>query len=105
MFVRGPRMPTKEEKGEHALSQLQLWSWCRYCAHGSGREWPPKRVADEPGLQEMHADLYFLGDEGEPGQTLPMLVMRERSADMMFAGALPAKTSATRTLLGGWSLS
>lgn len=93
MFVRSLREPTQEEREEHALSHLLFRSWCRHCGRGRGREWPHAQVAEEPGLPEMHEDLCFLGGESEPGQTLPVLVMRERSSKMMLAATLLAKSS------------
>lgn len=91
MSVRGPWEPTKEQKS--TSSRTSPWIQCRHCALGRGREWPHMRAAEEPGLLEMHVDLCFLGDKAEPGQTLPVMVVRERSTRVMLAVALPARAS------------
>ena len=47
------------------------------------------------GLRETHFDFCFLGHEKEPGQTLPILVVRERLTRMTLASAVPSKSTGT----------
>ena len=42
-----------------------------------------------PGL---HADLCFLGDAGESGNTVPVVVVRERTTKMTLAAAIPVRS-------------
>lgn len=69
IFVRGLREPSKVE--EHCLTRLPYRSRCRHCVRGRGREWPHRRVDEEPSMPELHADLCFLGEESEPGRASP----------------------------------
>ena len=44
-----------------------------------------RKLEDEAGMPEVHADLCFLGDEADPGNTVPVFVMRERLTEMTLA--------------------
>ena len=59
-------------------THLPFRNWCRHCVRGRGTEMPHQRVTGERELPEIHFDFAFLGDEGHPGETLPVLVVRER---------------------------
>lgn len=91
--MKSPLTQCKEEVEEHSLTHLPYRDWCRHCIRGRGREWPHRCVVEEVSLPELHADLCFLGDEAEPGKTLPVRVMRERTSNMMLAAALPSKST------------
>jgi hypothetical protein len=46
-------------------------------------------------LPELHLDVAFFGEEGEPGNTIPVLVARERKTRMTMSPAVPAKSTGT----------
>jgi hypothetical protein len=71
-----PRKPSPEEVAEHEMTHLPYRNWCRHCIKGRGREMPHKKSKGPPGLPEAHFDFCFLGRENEPGETLPILVVR-----------------------------
>ena len=52
---------------------------------------PHRKLDDEAGMPEVHADLCFLGDEADPGNTAPVFVMGERLTGMTLAAAVPKK--------------
>ncbi len=78
---------------DHNLTHLPFRSWCRHCVRGRGNELPHKKLQDEPGMIELHADLCFLGDENDPGNTVPVFVMRERTTRMTLAAVVPSKST------------
>ena len=88
-------MPSKLEVEEHELTHLPFRNWCRHCVRGRGNEFPYRRVGDDAGMPELHADMCLLGDENDPGNTVPVLVLRERSSRMTMAAAVPSKTTNT----------
>ena len=53
---------------------------------------PHRKLEDEVGMPEVQADLCFLGDEADPGNTVPVFVMRERLT-MTLAAAVPSKST------------
>ena len=56
---------------------------------------PHRWLQDEPGVPELHADLCFLGEENDPGNTVPVFVMRERTTRMTLAVVVPTKSTNT----------
>ena len=91
--MQDPRTPSETEVEEHNLAHLPYRSWCRHCVKGRGKELPHRRLEDLVGMPELHADLCFLGEEGEPSNTIPVLVVQERTTRMTMAAALPSKGS------------
>ena len=88
-----PMKPKAEEIEEHEKTHLPYRSWCRHCVRGRGKEAPHLASKEGPGLPEYHMDYGFFGEEGEPGKTVPVLVVRERSTRMTMAAAVPTKTT------------
>ena len=76
---------------EHELTHLPFRSCCKHCVRGRGKDMPHSRVTEEPNTPEMHCDLCFLWEEGGPGNTVPVLVMGERTTRMTMAAAVPRK--------------
>ena len=93
--LQDPQMPSKLEVEEHELTHLPFINWCRHCVRGRGKEFPHRRVGDDAGMPELHADMCFLGDENDLGNNVPVLVVRERSSRMTMAAVVPSKTTNT----------
>ena len=93
--MKDPKLPGEAEIREHQLTHLPFRSWCRHCVRGRGKDLPHKKLQDEPGMIELHADLCFLGDENDPGNTVPVFVMRERTTRMTLAAVVPSKSTNT----------
>ena len=91
--MQNPLKPTEAEVKEHNLTHLPYRSWCRHCVRGRGKEMPHRKLQDEAGMPEVYADLCFLGDEADPGNTVPVFVMRERLTGMTLAAAVPSKST------------
>ena len=93
--MQDPKLPKECDIQDHNLTHLPFRSWCRHCVRGQGKELPHKKLQDEPGMIELHADLCFLGDEKDPGNTVPVFVMRERTTRMTLAAEVPSKSTNT----------
>jgi hypothetical protein len=93
--MQDPMLPKECDIQNHNLTHLPYRSWCRHCVKGRGKELPHRRLQDEPGMPELHADLCFLGDENDPGNTVPVFVMRERTTRMTLAAVVPSKSTNT----------
>ncbi len=93
--MQDPKLPKECDIQDHNLTHLPFRSWCRHCVRGRGKEMPHKKLQDEPGMIELHADLCFLGDENDPGNTVPVFVMRERTTRMTLAAVVPSKSTNT----------
>jgi hypothetical protein len=94
--IGDPVLPSPEEVAEHDKTHLPHRSWCRHCLRGRAVEMPHHQaVNDERGLPEVHLDFAFLGEEGEPGGTVPVLVARERSTRMTMSSVVPSKSTGT----------
>ena len=85
--------PSQAEVLEHRKTHLPYRNWCRHCARGRGTEMPHLKSKDEHSLPEVHLDFGFLGEEGEPGNTLRVLVVRERWTRMTMSSATPSKST------------
>ena len=90
-----PQRPREEDVEEHQLTHLPFRNWCRHCICGRGREMPHRKAEAETGMTEMYLDFAFMGDAENPGRTVPMLVVRERSTKMTMAAAVPSKSTGT----------
>jgi hypothetical protein len=90
-----PRKPNQEAIDEHERTHLPYRNWCRHCVKGRGKEAPHRKTTDKPEMPEFHVDFGFFGDEGSPGKTVPVLVVRERLTKMMMAAAVPSKSTGT----------
>ena len=91
--LQDPKLPTPNEVRAHSLTHLPFRSWCEHCVKGRGREAPHRRIAEEPKIPEVHVDFCFIGDEGAGGETVPILLARERITRMGLATVVPRKTT------------
>ena len=76
--IADPIMPSESKVAEHMKTHLPFGNSCQHCVRCRGTEMPHQRVSGEREKPEIHFDFAFLGDEGHPGETLPVLVVRER---------------------------
>jgi hypothetical protein len=88
--VADPKKPKAEDIEELEKTHLPYRSWCRHCVRGRGREMPHQTSTEQPTLSEIHYDFCSLGDENDPGNTIPVLVARERLSKMTLAAAVPS---------------
>ena len=92
--TREPADPTQDEILEHNKTHLPYRSWCKDCARGRGLQLPHHRQdGQEGGLQELHMDFCFMGDENMPGKTMPVLVAKIKGSRMKMSAVIPKKTS------------
>ena len=91
--MQDPRLPTPEEVREHELTHLPYRCWCRHCVRGRGKEAPHVTANGDGALPEVHFDFAFMGDEGDAGNTIPMLVAKVRDNKMVLATAVPRKST------------
>ena len=91
--MNDPEEPSAEERREHELTHLPYRSWCKHCVGGRGKEAPHKKQDGQGELPELHLDYAFMGNEGEAGKTITMLVARERRTRMTMATAVPSKST------------
>lgn len=47
------------------------------------------------GMHEVRFDFFFMGMEGEPGRTIPIVAVKERKSGMLMASVVPRKTTGT----------
>ena len=90
--MNDPRKPSEADVIEHNMTHLPYRSWCRHCVRGRGEELPHLSGGDAPIIPEVHMDFCFMGDESG-GETMVILVARERSSRMMLASAVPSKST------------
>ena len=93
--MQDPLLPSEAEVKDHEITHLPYRSLCRHCVRGRGREFPHTKNEGQVSMPELHADLCFLGDEGESGNTVPVVVVRERTTKMTLAAAIPVKSTGT----------
>ena len=89
--MQNPLKPGLEEVSEHEKMHLPYHNWCRHCIRRRGTEMTHKKSEWKPGLSEVHFDFGFMGEESEPGQTLPIVRVKERTTRMQMASAVPSK--------------
>jgi hypothetical protein len=90
-----PKKPRADEIEEHCITHLPFRNWCSHCISGRGVGAPHYAGKGDSGMSEMHMDFMFIGQEGEPGVTVPVLVVRERSTRMTMAAVVPTKSTGT----------
>ena len=78
--MQDPRLPSKEEQEEHALTHVPFRSWCRHCVRGRAEECGHFKKDEEIRGVEVHMDYCFPGDEDEEFK-LSILVAREGNED------------------------
>ena len=78
-----PREPSEDERRERNLTHLPFRSWRPHCVRGRGREADHRRYKEQAvGLHELHFDFMQMGKENQPGQTLTILVVKEKRTRM-----------------------
>ena len=79
-----PKLPSKAEIEEHEITHLPYRNWCRHCVVGRGKEAPHRKQEGdkEAGMPEIHWDFMFLGAENDPGETVTVLVAKEKLTRM-----------------------
>ena len=87
-----PRLPSREEQEEHALTHVPFRSWCRHCVRGRAEECGHFKKDEEVRGVEVHMDYCFPGDEDEDFK-LTILVARERGTRMTMSSVAPSKTT------------
>ena len=80
--IHDPGEPSEEERLEHQKTHLPYRSWCLDCAMGRGLPNPHITKKEAGTMPEVIMDFCFLGQEGEPGNTLPVLVAKEERTKM-----------------------
>ena len=97
-----PRMPSREEVLEPERTHLPFRNLCRHCLRGRGKEAPHAKQTSSSTVPETHMDFMFLGEEDDPGNTLTILVLKEKLTRMSLASVMPNKSTgqflATRSL-------
>ena len=91
--ILDPMKPSPAEVDEHNKTHLPYGNWCKYFAKGHGKEMAHRKQSEECGMLEVHMDFCFPGDEKEPGETLTVLVAKERKTRMVMASVVPRKTT------------
>ena len=88
-----PRPPTRQEVEDHyAMGHTQFRSWCRHCqaARGIGEQ---HRAREEPEGADptIVSDYGYMNDDEDAENTMPMLVMKDRTIKRYMATAIPRK--------------
>ena len=100
-----PVLPSPDEVLEHNKTHLPFRNWCRHCARGRGVEMAHRTSKEESGLPELHLDFAFFGEEGEPGNTIPVLGARGpregNPHDDVFGGSVQVHGDVHRAEGGG----
>ena len=65
------------------------------CVKGRGKEMLHIRSDGTGEIPEVYFDFCVLGDENDPGNTLPVLCARSRGCKMTLASAVPRKSTGT----------
>ena len=90
---RDPKKPSDEGVREQMMTHLPYRDWCRHCVRCRGKELPHKKNNDETELPEVHMDSMFMGEEDKPGETVAVLVVREKTTKMGMANVAPSKST------------
>ena len=92
---RPPGSPTPEELRVHRLTHYPFRSWCPACVAGRAKSWPHQRRKEEEeeaegGVPNVSFDYCFLRDV-TGGESIPVLVGRERNSKFLLAHVVPFK--------------
>ena len=85
-----PKEPTAQERAEHMLTHMPFRSWCRHCVRG--KEEPCRQGQGDPEYPEVHSDYMFMGEE-TGGNTLAVLVAKDRSSRALMSTVVPRKST------------
>lgn len=77
---------------QHNITGVTYRAWCPACVSGRARDRHHKRREGQQGkrVSELVLDYAFPGAEGER-ETVAVLVIRDRRAQMLFAHVVPRK--------------
>ena len=95
-----PTGPTAEQLRIHRLTHYPFRSWCPACVAGRAKNWPHLRQ-DEVDMSEVPTicfDYCFLSDQ--QGDSVPVLVGREKGTKFMVAHVVPFKGGGADWLVG-----
>ena len=97
----GPRAPSAEQMRVHRLTHYPFRSWCPQCVAGRAKSWPHFRqeVDDDGGVPTICFDYCFLRDH-PGGESVPVIVGREKKTKMMIAHVVPFKGGGVDWLVG-----
>ena len=86
------RGPSAEQMRVHRLTHNPFRSWCPQCVAGRAKIWPhfSQEASDHGGVQTICFDYCFLRDH-PGGESVPVLVGREKKTKMMLALVVPFK--------------
>lgn len=96
-----PKGPTAEQWRTHRISHYPFRSWCPHCVAARAKSWPHIRQGeqDEDAVPTICFDYCFLRDK-PGGDSIPVLVGRERKSKMILAHAVPFKGGGVDWLVG-----
>ena len=98
---RKPDGPTDEEWRKHRVTHYPFRNWCPYCVAARAKSWPHVRSPIEDNrekLADICFDYCFLRDK-PGGESVPVLVGRERHSRMTLAHVVPHKGSSVDWLI------
>ena len=87
-----PKGPTAEQWRTHRISHYPFRSWCPHCVAARAKSWPHLRQdeEEEQAVPTICFDYCFFRDK-PGGDSIPVLVGRERKSKMILAHAVPFK--------------
>ena len=89
-----PKLPSKAEVEEHELTHLPYRNGCKHCVAGRGKEGPHKKTKEkEVSMPEVHWDFMFLVEEQDAGNTVTIIVAKERTTKMGMSSMVPNKST------------
>ena len=94
--VKHPPVPTKTQVEKHALEQhVNYEPWCPHCAQASALMRQHHAASGEsPETPTVSADFCFMkGRDADPGDGIPVLVMRESQTRSLFSHACAGKST------------
>ena len=96
-----PKGPSAEQMRIHRLTHYPFRSWCPQCVAGRAKSWPHfRQEVDEVGeVPTICFDYCFLRDH-PGGESVPVMVGREKRSKMMLAHVVPFKGGGVDWLVG-----
>ena len=97
-----PVSPSPEELRIHRLTHYPFRSWCPACVAGRAKSWPHQRQQEDDdggGVPSVSFDYCFLRDT-TGGESIPVLVGREKRSKFMVAHVVPYKGAGVDWVVG-----
>ena len=94
--VSHPPVPTRAQIDRHALEQhVNYAPWCPHCVQASAlMKQHPLVSGDSPSMPTVRADFCFMKSrDADPGDGIPVLVMRESQTRSLFSHACAGKST------------